>query len=76
MLRRSLGFHGLLVSTRAPRALMFSVTPSCAGVRGSTLERSTITSIGVRSSVRFKMGSMDTGIGRIHGTTEFQGMGD
>lgn len=55
---RSFGFHGLLVKIRAPRGLMFSVTPSCAGVRTSRLERSTFTFIGVRFSVRFEAGSI------------------
>jgi hypothetical protein len=52
---RSFGFQGLLVSTRAPRGLTFSVIPSCAGVRTSRLDRSTVIFMGVRSSVRFKM---------------------
>lgn len=53
--RRSFGFHGLLVRTRAPRGLTFSVIPSCAGVRTSRLDRSTVIFMGVRSSVRFEM---------------------
>lgn len=52
-LRRSFGFQGFLVSTRAPLGLTFSVIPSCAGVRISKLDKSTVTFIGVRSSARF-----------------------
>src|SRR5262249_31188056 len=58
---RSFGFHGLGVSTRAPRALTFTVTPSCAGTRRSILDRSTSTSIGVRSSPLLASGFGDTG---------------
>src|SRR5256885_11819358 len=50
--KRSLGFQGELVSTRAPRALILSVTPPWDGVRISRLHRSTRTFICVRSSAR------------------------
>ena len=53
--KRSFGFQGLVVSTRAPRGLTFSVTPSWAGVRMSRLDRSTVTLMGVRSSARFNV---------------------
>jgi hypothetical protein len=53
--RRSFGFQGLLVRMRAPRALTFSVIPSCAGVRTSRLAKSTLIFMGVRSSVRFEI---------------------
>src|SRR5260370_601053 len=50
---RSLDFSALLVSTRAPCELTLSVTPECAGVRTSTLHKSTDTFKCLRSSVRF-----------------------
>jgi len=53
MLSRSLDFKALLVRTRAPCELTLSVTPECAGVRTSTLHRSTPTFKGLRSSARF-----------------------
>src|ERR1700693_6118090 len=50
---RSLDFNALLVSTRAPCELTLSVTPECAGVRTSTLHKSTPTFKCLRSSARF-----------------------
>src|SRR5260370_41606606 len=54
---RSLDFNALLVSTRAPCTLTLSVTPEYAGLRTSTLQRSTATLICFRSSTRFPLTS-------------------
>jgi hypothetical protein len=50
---RSFNGQGLLVTTRAPCRLTFSVTPCWAGKRTSRLARSTATRSGVRFSKRF-----------------------